>query len=140
MNKKNEQGFSLIELLVVCVTIGIVAAIAVPALQKATRAAENGSTFGSMRTIASQQANFYAQNGRFARITELNNLTGGKFGTTVGNDVNRGKFVISMVPATPTDAELRDSYTMNAVRNITGEGVTYQYKLTQSGEIEQVLP
>jgi prepilin-type N-terminal cleavage/methylation domain-containing protein len=139
MNRK-EDGFSLIELLLVVVVIGIIAALAVPALQKATRAAENGTTFATLRTIGSAQVSYYQQNGRFARVTEINNLSGGSIGSNSGNDVIRGKSVFSMVPATPTDPELRVSYTINAVRNISGEGVTYRYELTQSGEIHQISP
>jgi hypothetical protein len=45
-----------------------------------------------------------------------------------------------MVPATPTDAQLRDGYTITATRNITGEGVVYQYEVNQAGEIRQILP
>ena len=137
---KNQSGFSLIELLIVVVIVGILAAVAVPALQKATRAAENGATFSTLRTIASAQVNFYSQNNRFARVTELNNLSGSSIGTNSGNDVTRGRFVISMIPATPTNPELKDSYTINAVRNVAGESVTYRYELTQSGDIRQISP
>jgi prepilin-type N-terminal cleavage/methylation domain-containing protein len=140
MIKKSERGFSIVELLVVCVVIGIVASVAIPHLQKAIRAAENGGTFATMRTVASTQMSYYSQNSRFARITEINNLMSGAVGTQSGNEVNRGKFVFSMSPATPTDAELRNGYTINATRNISGEGVIYVYQLTQSGEIRQVLP
>jgi hypothetical protein len=45
-----------------------------------------------------------------------------------------------MTPAAPTDAELRNGYTITATRNISGEGVIYVYELTQSGEIRQILP
>ena len=138
--KKNERGFSLIELMIVVVIVGILAAVAVPALQKATRAAENGATFSTLRTIASSQVNFYSQNNRFGRVTEINNLSGSSIGTNSGNDVNRGKFVISMVPATPTNIELKESYTINAVRNVPGESVTYRYELTQGGDIRQISP
>lgn len=140
MTEKRENGFSIVELLVVCVVIGIVASLAVPHLQKALRASENGATFGTMRTVASQQLSFYSQNGRFGRITEINNIMSGAVGNNSGSDVVRGKFVISMSPATPTDAELRAGYTINATRDVAGEGVTYVYQLTQSGEIRQVLP
>jgi type IV pilus assembly protein PilA len=137
---KSEKGFSIVELLIVCVVIGIVAAIAIPHLQKGIRAAENGNTFATMRTIASTQMNYYSQNTRFGRITEINNLMSGAIGTPSGLDVIRGKFTLSMTPANPTDAELRDGYTVTATRNITGEGQVYVYELTQSGEIRQILP
>jgi prepilin-type N-terminal cleavage/methylation domain-containing protein len=140
MVKGNERGFSLIELLLVVVIIGIIAALAVPALQKGIRAAENGNTFASMRTIASTQVNFYSQNGRFGRLTEINNLLSSSVGTASGNDLTRGKFTLSMVPATPSDVELKDGYMITATRNVTGEGVVYKYELTQAGEIRQVLP
>ena len=140
MKNKRESGFSLIELLIVVVIIGIVASVAVPALQKGLRAAENGNTFATMRTIASTQVNYYSQNNRFGRLTEVNNLLSSSIGTNSGNNINRGKFVLSMSPAAPTDLELRNGYTITATRSIAGEGVTYVYELTQGGEIRQILP
>lgn len=140
MKNKRERGFSIIELLIVVVIIGIVASVAVPALQKGLRAAENGNTFATMRTIASTQVNYFSQNNRFGRLTEVNNILSSAIGTNSGNDINRGKFVLSMSPAVPTDLELRNGYTITATRNVTGEGVTYVYELTQGGEIRQILP
>ena len=140
MHKNSEKGFSIVELLIVCVVIGIVAAVAVPHLQKGIRAAENGNTFATMRTIASTQMNYFSSNSRFARITEINNLMSGSIGTPSGFDVLRGKFVLSMTPANPTDAELREGYTVTARRDVIGEGQVYVYELTQSGEIRQILP
>ena len=140
MKGKNEKGFSLIELIIVCAVIGIVASIAIVHLQKGVRAAENGNMFASMRTISSTQLNYFSQNSRFGRITEINNVLSGSIGTPSGFDVVRGKFVMSMTPPNPTDAELREGYTLTATRNVTGEGQVYVYELTQSGEIRQVLP
>ncbi len=140
MRKKCERGFSLIELMLVVVVIGIIAIIAIPYLQKALRAAENANTFATMRTVAGQQVDFYGRNSRFGRLIEVNNLLSGSLGTNSGNDVNRGKFVLSMVPATPTDAELRNGYTITATRNVTGEGQMFVYQLTQTGELTQILP
>ena len=140
MERKRERGFSVVEMLIVCAVIGIIAAIAVPHLQKALRASENGNTFATMRTVASTQVNFFSQNSRFGRITEINNLLASAIGTNSGNEVTRGKFIFSMTPASPTDAELREGYTVTATRNVAGEGVVYVYQITQSGEIRQVLP
>jgi len=138
--KKNEAGFSIVELLVVCVVIGIVASLAVPHLQKAIRASENGATIATLKSVASTEVSYYTQNGRFARITEVNNIMAGGVGTNSGSDVVRGRFVMSMSPPSVTDAELRNGYTITATRDVVGETIVYVYELTQSGEIVQVLP
>ena len=140
MKKRSEQGFSLIELLIVVVIIGIIAVLAVPHLQKGIRAAENGNMFATMRSMASTQVSFYSQNNRFGRLGEVNNLLSNSIGTLSGNEITRGKFIISMTPADPTNAELRQSYTIVATRNVVSEGVVYVYELTQSGDIRQILP
>lgn len=140
MNNRNEKGFSLIELLIVVVIIGIVAALAVPALQKGIRAAENGNTFGSMRSMTTTQLSYFSQNSRFARLSELNSLMSNSLGTVSGDTIVHGKFVFEMAPAAPTDAELRQGYTITATRNVTGEGIVYKYEITQTGEIRQILP
>src|SRR5688572_31191448 len=89
MSKHNESGFSLIELILVVTIIGIVAAIAVPAFQKGMTAAENGSSFATLRVISSTQVNFFAQNGRFGRLTELQRVLNGALGTTVDPNILR---------------------------------------------------
>ena len=140
-SNKAERGFSLIELLLVVVTIGIVAAIAVPNLQMTVRMAENGQTFATLRSISSTQVGYFSTNSRFARLPELNNILSGSLGSPSGpNDVLRGKFVLSMTPAAPTDLELKSGYTITATRNLANENTSYVYELTQSGEIRQILP
>jgi prepilin-type N-terminal cleavage/methylation domain-containing protein len=135
-----ESGFSLVELVVVCVVIGIIATIAIPYLQKAVRSSENGNMFASMRTIASTQVNFYSQNQRFGRLGEINTALSNSIGTVSGNDLQRGRFVLSMSPAVPTDIELRTGYTITALRNIAGEDQIYRYELTQAGQVRQLSP
>ncbi|MEP6789684.1 MAG: type II secretion system protein [Acidobacteriota bacterium] len=135
-----EAGFSLIELLLVVVTIGVIAAIAVPRLQQTIRAAENANTFATLRTISSTQVGYRSQHDRYGRLSELNNIMTGSLGTPSGNDIIRGKYLLEMTPAAPTDAELKLGYTVTATRNVANETIIYVYELTESGEIRQILP
>ncbi len=136
---KYQDGFSLIELLLVVVIIGIVTALAIPALQKGIRSAENGTTFATMRTIASTQVSFFSQNNRFGRLPELQAMVGNGIGVTTGDRVVRGRYVFEMAPVTPTDAELANEYQISAVRSVSDD-IVYRYELDQTGRITQVLP
>lgn len=139
MKTNREKGFSLVELLLVVVIIGIVAAVGVPNLVRGIKAAENGSAISSLRVIHSTQVSFYSQNGRFGRLSEINPIVGNALGTLVSPKIIRGQVTIEMSPAEPTDDDLRSRYFVTATVP-HGGGLNYKYELTQTGEIAQVEP
>lgn len=138
MKNNNEGGFSLIELLIVVVIVGVVAALAVPAFQRGIVAAENRNIHATLKTMKSTQAMFFSQNQRFARLDELNQLQQGGFGTMSGNALMlRNGFSIEMTPPLPNDNELKAGYSIGAYRQALG--MTWRFELTNEGLL-RVLP
>lgn len=64
--KENKKGFTLLELLVVVLIIGILAAIALPQYRKAVAKAELTQIISRVKAISNAQDRYYLVNGTYA--------------------------------------------------------------------------
>ena len=107
--KKAQQGFTLIELMIVVAIVGILAAIAIPAYQDyvaRSQVSEGVATAGAVKTGITE---FYQSQGEFPSANVYDDTVGGRYTASATHD-NAGVITVTMRGAAPVS---------NAVRGVT---------------------
>ena len=63
MKKNNSQGFTLVEIMIVVVIIGLLAAMAIPAFQKVRQSSQDKAVLNNARQLSAGADQYFLENG-----------------------------------------------------------------------------
>lgn len=88
MNIKKQQGFTLIELMIVVAIIGILAAVAIPAYQDYTARAQASEAVSLLSGLKTPISEYYQTEGAYPAMADLGTVTtSGDYVASIASDI-----------------------------------------------------
>jgi prepilin-type N-terminal cleavage/methylation domain-containing protein len=118
--KKRDQGFTIVELLIVIVVIGILALLVITTYSGIQQKARNNQRTSDIKAVQTQLEAFFSQNGYYPSLTNMNDNDADGFLATKMKSLDKQALVD---PSNPTQSQTL--VTAPAAKS-------YSYKVTQS--------
>ncbi len=116
--KKDQRGFTLVELMVVVIIIGILVAIAIPVYSNVTERAHEKANAANIRTIESAITMYLATTGK----GEYKNVVMDKTGAITGDGITPGSLVPDYLAEMPKQPDNPDkTYVKEAGQKVKKE-------------------
>ncbi|MCA9733970.1 MAG: prepilin-type N-terminal cleavage/methylation domain-containing protein [Deferribacteres bacterium] len=128
---QNEEGFTLTELLVVIVIIGILAALTIPKFMNVTTSAKMTEAKLLLKQVYNLQKAYYMENDVYAQDLQYIGFEQDKTKTEGGN----ARYIISIESA--TDAEFKVNAT--SIIDYDKDGVFNVWSINQDGRLLQEI-
>ncbi|HSH18719.1 MAG TPA: prepilin-type N-terminal cleavage/methylation domain-containing protein [Candidatus Saccharimonadales bacterium] len=137
LKKVTQKGFTIVELLIVIVVIGILAALVITTYNGIQQKGRNTERQTDAKSVQGQLEAYYAQNGKYPTLAQLNDVADGGFVKTKlkGMDLEAlrdpkaaaGTYVVNAT-ADP------DNYGYTATADVSGEIIAYILEYQEEGE------
>ena len=133
--KQAQRGFTLIELMIAVVVIGILSAIAIPNYRSYVQKAERGAAKAVMLNIAQTEERYYTNNGTYLAVAALPAAAPSGWQNYSGSSATSVKYNITVVAGTIASPNtlISDAYTIIAAAPVATDALCGTLKLYSTG-------
>ncbi|MCD0492588.1 Pilin [Chromobacterium violaceum] len=131
--QRKQQGFTLIELMIVVAIVGILAAIAIPAYQDYTKRARVSEGLALADAAKTAVTEYYSTNNAFASGTAPLNTTYGVAASVTGNSVSGVSVLANGVIQITYNGTVSNGALVDLVPTVTSGSVQWYCTYTGSG-------